>query len=181
MPQAQKAGSKIAHDIYVTRILVKAKGDRATGVEYYDAKGQRQVQEASIVILAAFTVQNPRILLNSFTTKHTNGLANSSRLLGKYMMAHTAANVFGLFKEETQNFLGVTGGQLLSQDNYAKDPRKGYLGSSQWVLANALKPNDLLGVANARPDLFGDSLHKFLETASKHLATMSFLARTCRV
>ena len=67
----------------------------------------------------------------------------------------------------------MTGGQLLSQENYAKDPGRGYLNSSQWLIANALKPNDLLGIANARPELFGDALHDFLRTASHHLATMT--------
>jgi len=89
-------------------------------------------------------------------------------------MAHSTANVFGLFSAETENFLGRTGGQLLSQDNYAKDLRKGYLSSSQWLIGNALKPNDLLGIANSRPELFGNALHEFLAIASQHLATMTF-------
>jgi choline dehydrogenase-like flavoprotein len=91
------------------------------------------------------------------------------------MMAHSTSNVYGLFKEETENHMGMTGGQLLSQENYAKDPGKGYVASSQWLIGNALKPNDLLGIANTRPDLFGDPLHAFLRTAARHLATMTFM------
>ncbi len=175
LPQAEKAGARILHDCSVTRVLTNQEGDRVTGVEYYDGNGRRHVQETAAVILAAFTVQNPRILLNSAAAQHPNRLANSSGLVGRYMMAHTTARVFGLFREDTENFLGVTGGQLLSQDSYAKDPRKGYLGSAQWLIANALKPNDLLGVVNARPELFGNVLHRFLETASRHLACMTFV------
>jgi choline dehydrogenase-like flavoprotein len=175
LPQALYAGARLRHDSYVTRVLTNAAGDRARGVEYYDARGRRHVQEADVVILAAFAIQNPRILLNSATPHHPGGLANSSGLLGRYIMAHSYAGVFGLFKEETENFLGRTGGQLLSQERYAKDPRQGYLGSSQWLIGSALKPNDLLGIANARPELFGAALHRFLETASRHLATMAFV------
>jgi choline dehydrogenase-like flavoprotein len=175
LPQALAAGATIRHHSYVTRVLTNTKGDRAHGVEYYDATGQRRVQEAAVVVLAAFAVQNPRILLNSATARHPQGLANSSGLVGRYLMAHSTANVFGLFKEETENFMGRTGGQLLSQEGYAKDPRKGYLGSSQWLIGNALKPTDLLGIANSRPELFGTALHEFLATASKHLATMTFV------
>jgi choline dehydrogenase-like flavoprotein len=170
LPQAFKAGVTIRHDSCVTRVLTNG-GERATGVEYFDAQGRRQVLEADVVILAAFAFQNPRILLNS----RAGGLANSSGLVGKYMMAHTGGNIFGLFKEDTQNYLGMTGGQLLSQENYAKDPRAGYLASSQWLIGNALKPNDLLGIANSRPELFGRGLHEFLRTAATHLATMTFL------
>jgi len=175
LPQALGAGATIRHRSYVTRVLTDTKGDRARGVEYYDIKGQRHVQEADVVVLAAFTVQNPRILLNSATPRHPNGLANSSGAVGRYIMAHSTANVFGLFKEETENFMGRTGGQLLSQEGYAKDPRKGYVGGSQWLIGNALKPNDLLGIANSRPELFGKALHEFLATASQHLATMTFV------
>src|SRR4029077_7080551 len=135
-----------------TRVLTNPKGERATGVEYYDAQGQRGVQEARVVILAAYAFETPRILLNS----RDGGITNSSGLVGCHMMAHSAANVFGLFKEDTQNYLGMTGGQLLSQENYAKDPKKGYVASSQWLIGNALKPNDLLGICNTRPDLFGE-------------------------
>ena len=53
---------------------------KVTGVEYYDAKKERQVQEASVVVLAAWAAQNPRLLLNSATDKHPKGLANASGL-----------------------------------------------------------------------------------------------------
>ncbi len=171
LPQALQAGARIQHGAGVTRVLTNTKGDRATGVEFYDAQGTRQVQEADVVILAAYTFEIPRVLLNS----REGGLANSSGLVGRSMMAHAAGNVFGLFKENTENYLGMSGGHLLSQDNYAKDPKKGFLASSQWLIGNALKPNDLLGVANSRPDLMGEPLHAFLKTASQHLATMTFV------
>ena len=68
--------------------------------------------------------------------------------------------------------VGVTGGQLVSQEDSAKDLGKRYLGSFQWLIANALKPNDLLGIANTRPAFFGARLHRVLQTACQHLATM---------
>jgi len=171
LPQAIQAGATVVHQGAVTRVLTNAEGTRATGVEYFNALGQRVVQEADVVVLAAYTFETPRILLNS----RPGGLANSSGMVGRYMMAHTTSNVYGLFDEETQNYLGLTGGQLVSQDSYAKDPQKGYLGSSQWLIANAMKPNDLLGISNTRPDLFGEPLHAFLRDASANLGTMTFV------
>ena len=41
---------------------------------------EKQVQEASVVVLAAWSAQNPRIMLNSATEKHSKGLANASGL-----------------------------------------------------------------------------------------------------
>jgi choline dehydrogenase-like flavoprotein len=170
-PQALKAKAKLLNHCAVTRVLTNRNGDLATGVEYFDAQGQRRVIEARVVILTAYAFTNPRILLNS----RPGGLANSSGTVGRYMMAHSTANVFGLFKEETENYMGMTGGQLLSQESYAKDPGKGYVASSQWLIGNALKPNDLLGIADTRADLFGEPLHAFLRTAARHLATMAFV------
>ena len=92
---ARQRGAEVRSFSYVTRVLTNAKGDRVTGVEYYDQKKERQVQEASVVILAAFISQNPRILLNSATDKHPKGLANSNELVGRYVMAHTGATDLG--------------------------------------------------------------------------------------
>jgi choline dehydrogenase-like flavoprotein len=175
LPQAQRAGAAILYNSYAVRVLTDEAGRRATGVEYFDADGRKRVQEGRVIVIAAYAVQTPRILLNSATPKHPAGLANSSGLVGKYMMTHTSANVYGLFHEETENYRGTTGGQLLCQEDYVKDSRRGYVNSATWLIANALKPNDLLGLVNARPQLFGDDLHSFMKTTARHLATMTYV------
>jgi choline dehydrogenase-like flavoprotein len=109
LSEAREAGAEIAHRAYVTRVLANEKGDHATAVEFFGARGERRVQKASIVILASSALQNPRILLNSAGPRHPAGLANSGGLVGKFMMTHAAGNVFGLFKEKTENYRGVTG------------------------------------------------------------------------
>ena len=78
--EARKAGAEVRALSTVTRVLTNQDGSRVTGVEYYDAKKQKQVQEASVVILAAWSAQNPRLLLNSATDKHPNGLANKNQI-----------------------------------------------------------------------------------------------------
>jgi len=96
---AKKAGAEVRAQSTVTRVLCNAQGNKVTGVEYYDAKKERQVQEASVVVLAAWSAQNPRLLFNSATDKHPKGLANSSGLLGKYMMAHFSSGTWAMFDE----------------------------------------------------------------------------------
>ena len=170
IPRALKAGAKMKSDCQVTRVLTDKKGERATGVEYFDSEGNRHEQHADVVVLGAFTIENPRILLNSATSIHKNGLGNSSGMVGKYIMSHPAVTAFGMFDHEMQNYLGTTGGQLLNQDRFQKD--KGAFGSQQWEIALALKPNDLLGIAMSRADLFGDDLHKFMLEASHGMSSM---------
>ncbi len=175
LPKATAAGAILETDATVTRVLTDGSGERATGVEYVDATGSRQVAYADVVVLAAFAVQNPRLLLASATDRHPNGLANSSGHVGRYTMTHPAGLIYGLFDEETRCWQGAFGGQLLNQDGYPKDTHAeaGAFGSYQWMIAQAVKPNDLLGIGTTRPDLFGADLHGFMRRAARGFASMT--------
>jgi choline dehydrogenase-like flavoprotein len=153
----------------VTRVLTDGRGRRATGVEYRDAEGRQRELAADVVVLAAFGVENVRILLNSRSSAHERGLANSSGLLGAYVMSHPAVNVFGLFDEDMQCHMGLSGGLLLNQDRWEKTGRADAFGSRQWAGAQALKPNDLLGIAMSRADLFHRDLERFMQRAVRGL------------
>ncbi len=174
LPEALKNGALIRHNATVCQILTNDKGDKATGVIYIDADGQRIMQPAKLVILAAFAVQTPRLMLLSANDAHPNGLSNQNGLVGKYLMSHTAGLIYGLFDEETQCYLGAAGGQLLNQDHYdQKDKRAKGFGSFQWMIAQATKPNDLLGFAGSNTALFGDALTNFMKKAAHGFATMT--------
>jgi choline dehydrogenase-like flavoprotein len=131
--EARRRGAEVRPFSYVTRVLTAAQGNRVTGVEYFDDKKERQVQEANVVVLAAFPSQNPRLMLNSATDKHPKGLANASGLLGKYMMAHAGATVSALFDEDLQNYFGSFGYQFVSYDRHPKTSRKSAFGSTFWT------------------------------------------------
>jgi choline dehydrogenase-like flavoprotein len=177
LPQATAHGAELRANATVRRVLTDASGGHASGVEYVDVDGVARKVLADLVVLAAFSVQNPRLLLASATPQHPAGLANSSGTVGKYLMSHPGALIYGLFDERTNCHVGATGGQLLSQDGYAKDThaRAGAFGSYQWMIAQATKPSDLLGIATTRPDLFGADLQQFMHTAVHHFATMTAL------
>ena len=73
----------------VHKVLMDPDGNRARGVLYVD-RNTRQSREihARAVILCAQTQESTRILLNSSTTQFSNGLANTSGVLGHYLTAH---------------------------------------------------------------------------------------------
>src|SRR5437899_333269 len=169
LAEARKAGAEVRARSTVTRLLTNRQGTRVRGLEYYDAKKEPQVQEASVVVLAAWSAQNPRLLFNSATDKHPKGLANSSGLVGKYLMAHFSSGTWALFDEDIQSYVGTTGAQLMSYDRYAKTSQKGAFGSSFIVAGSALKTSDLGGFANARLDLFGPDLAAFMKRAARGL------------
>lgn len=173
LPEAKQHKAEIKHQCTVSKILLNKKGDRAIGVEYIDPVGQRQKVFSKAVVVAAFSIQTARLLLLSQHEKHPNGLGNNSDQLGRYLMTHPAHTIWGLFPEETQPHQGLSGGQLMSQYGYQnKQQGQGAYGSYQWLIANASKPNDLLGIATSRPDIFGAKLKPFMEKASKHFGTM---------
>jgi choline dehydrogenase-like flavoprotein len=171
--EARKAGVEVRPFATVTRVLTDEAGGRVTGVEYHDRSGERQVQEASVVVLAAWAAQNPRILLNSATGKHTRGLANASGLVGKYMMSHFASGTFAIFDEDMENHMGTTGAQYMSYERYGKTSHKDAFGSTFIVAGFALKTNDLGGIANARLDLFGPDLDAFMRRAARGLTRIT--------
>ena len=173
-PVARKHGAKFITQAFVTRLLQGRSPSEVAGVEYFDAKGEVQRQMGKLVILAASTVFNPTLLLNSRGAGWENGAGNRSGLVGAYFMTHSIAALYGFFDdEETENYLGVTGAQQTNQDHYDKASLGGRaFGSLQWQLAPTMKPNDLLGVAMSRADLFGKPLQDFMQRAVHHLAVM---------
>jgi choline dehydrogenase-like flavoprotein len=175
LPRAERAGATLVNDAAVTKVLTSTDGTRAIGVEYARKGGTKSVLHAKLVVLAAFAVQNPRLLLASATDKHPQGLGNSSGLVGRYIMTHAAGLVYGLFDEETRPYMGAFGGQLLNQDSYPKTTHSGSgaFGSYQWMIAQAVKPNDLLGISTTRADLFGAALHDFMKRAARGFAGMT--------
>jgi choline dehydrogenase-like flavoprotein len=50
--------------------------------------------------------------------------------------------------------------------------RSGAFGSYQWIIALAVKPNDLIGVSTSRADLFGADLQAFMKRATRGFANM---------
>jgi choline dehydrogenase-like flavoprotein len=71
------------------KVLTDPERNLARGVLYID-RNTRQAREvqARVVILCAQSQESVRILLNSATPQHSNGLANSSGVLGHYLTAH---------------------------------------------------------------------------------------------
>ncbi|MEL7027930.1 MAG: GMC family oxidoreductase [Pseudomonadota bacterium] len=170
IPRAKAAGALFKTGCTVVKVL--SEGDRAVGLEYVNERGERRTVRADLVVLAGSVVGNPALMLNSASDEHPEGLANRNGLVGKYFMTHAMAPVYGLFEDETAPYMGVNGAQLICHEGYEKARADGPFGSYQWLVAPAAKPNDMLGVAMTRADIFGQDLHDFMARANHHLGTM---------
>jgi choline dehydrogenase-like flavoprotein len=73
----------------VYQVLMDSNHRRATGVRYVD-RVSRETKEVRgrVVVLCAQALESLRILLNSKTRQQPEGLANSSGVLGHYLMDH---------------------------------------------------------------------------------------------
>jgi len=83
---AIKTGNLTVKTNAVVREIITGSNGLATGVSYINKDDMQEYQvKAKVVILAASTCESARILLNSRSTAHPNGLANSSNAVGKYL------------------------------------------------------------------------------------------------
>ncbi len=72
----------------------------ATGVSYVNKNDLKEYQVRSrIVVLAASACESARLLLNSKSPRHQNGLANESDTVGRYLTDSTGTSVMGLFPQ----------------------------------------------------------------------------------
>ncbi len=77
-------------DSYVERVLLDATGKQARGVRYIDIDGNVHEVTARVVVVAGGAWETPRLLLRS-------EIANSSGLIGRYLMYHFQTFVIGQF------------------------------------------------------------------------------------
>ncbi|HEY1935518.1 MAG TPA: GMC family oxidoreductase [Acetobacteraceae bacterium] len=124
-PAAIRAGVELRTRCRVREVTVNEHG-MASGAVYYDANGAEVFQPAEVVIVACNGVGTPRLLLNSTSARFPNGIANSSGLVGKNLMFHPYARIFGYFEEELDGNRGP-GNCIWSQEFYETDPARGFV------------------------------------------------------
>ncbi len=90
LPAAQATGRMTLRPNSVVRhIITDTKTGLAKGVAFVDrVTYQEQEAFARVIVVAASTLESTRILFNSKTRQHPNGLGNSSGVLGHYLVDH---------------------------------------------------------------------------------------------
>jgi choline dehydrogenase-like flavoprotein len=90
LPAAARTGRMtLITNAVVSHIIVDADTGKAKGVHYVDSytRNHREVF-GKVVMLCAGTLESTRILLNSTSSLYPNGIANSSGVVGHYLMDH---------------------------------------------------------------------------------------------
>jgi choline dehydrogenase-like flavoprotein len=127
IPVAEKTGRcEIRPNSYVRKIESDAQG-RTTGAVYFDANHREIFQRAKAVVLCANGAETARLLLLSKSKRFPDGLANSSGLVGKYLMWDNGGFASGSFEHPLNEYKSVQVTRVI-HDYYRADPKRGFYG-----------------------------------------------------
>lgn len=132
-PAVVQRGGRLVTGATVRRILVDDAG-LASGAEWVDRSGGVHRIGADVVVCAANAVGTARLLLAS------DGLANSSGLVGRNLMLHPLASVTGLFDGPATGHRAHNGALIQSLEFARSEPSRGFVGGATWALGTAGGP-----------------------------------------
>lgn len=124
-------------DLYTNCMVRKVTSDdtgKATGVSYVDKRDMQEYKlKARVVVLGASACESARIMMNSKSKIHPDGIGNSSGTLGRYLHDSTGASRSGIIPElmdrKRYNEDGVGGMHVYTPwwlDNKKLDFARGY-------------------------------------------------------
>lgn len=132
-PALKSGNVDVIANAMAREVLTNSEGF-ASGISYVDKNDLQEYQVfAKVVVLAASAGESARLLLNSKSTNHPGGLANSSGVIGKYLHDSTGVSMGGvmtkLFDRKRYNEDGVGGLHVYTPwwlDNKKLDFPRGY-------------------------------------------------------
>jgi choline dehydrogenase-like flavoprotein len=128
LPDAIEHGAEIRDRAMAVEIPLDG-GDRVTGVRYFRDRGdgnyREELQRAKHVVVAGYAIETPRLLLNSKSGRFPNGLANSSGLVGKRLMAQAGQVVWGRFPGMIRQYKAPPA-CAETEEFYETDPRNDF-------------------------------------------------------
>ncbi|MBA2474716.1 MAG: GMC family oxidoreductase [Actinobacteria bacterium] len=123
VPDAIEHGVEIRTNSMAVRIEIDGTG-RCTGVTYV-REGREHHQRAALVAVAGYSIETPRLLLNSTSARYPHGLANNDDQVGRYVMVQGAPQVAGRFPERLSMYKGPPP-EISSEDFYETDESRGF-------------------------------------------------------
>jgi choline dehydrogenase-like flavoprotein len=159
VPKAVRAGAEIRARARATSLEVGVDG-RVSAVLYVQDGAERR-QEADVMIVSAFCIETPRLLLHSATSRYPDGLANSSGTVGRYLMAHLADSHIGFFDQPVQMW-STAPGTLLSQHEYGTRKGRPFVGGWSWMTASLFPAEFAKTLSRSEPGLWGEKLMAYL-------------------
>jgi choline dehydrogenase-like flavoprotein len=124
IPDALAHGAEVRADSMVTAIETDERTGTATGVHYI-RRGVPRFQRAAVVAVAGYSIETPRLLLNSASRRFPQGLGNDFDQVGRYLMVQGAPQTAGRFDAEVRMYKAPPP-EVSSEEFYETDPAKPY-------------------------------------------------------
>ena len=167
LPAADKTGNlDLRAQSHVTRIEHDAAG-KVTAVVYFDKDGKEQRQKARIVCVAGNSIETPRLLLLSASSRFKDGLANSSGQVGRNYMRHMTGSVYAMFKQPVHMYRGTTMAGII-RDEARHDTKRGFVGGYELETLSLGVP---FMAAFLNPGAWGSDFAEYMDNYT-HLAGM---------
>jgi choline dehydrogenase-like flavoprotein len=126
IPKAEATGNfELRSECHVAKIEHDDSG-KVTGVVYFDKDGKEQRQKARAVCVAGNSIETPRLLLLSASSKYPDGLANSSGQVGKNYMPHLTGAVYAIMPGEVNMHRGTQMAGIVKDEEVFK-PERGFV------------------------------------------------------
>ena len=124
IPDAIEHGAEIRDRSMVTAVEVDDSSGRVTSVRYLRGDRERS-QRAAAVAVAGYSIETPRLLLNSTSRGFPHGLANGNDQVGRFVMVQGATQVAGRFPDEMRMYKAPPP-EISSEHFYETDPARGF-------------------------------------------------------
>ena len=105
-------------------IEVDESSGQVTGVHYV-RDGNERFQRADAVAVSGYSIETPRLLLNSVSRRFPRGLANGNDQVGRYVMVQGAPQVAGRFPDELRMYKAPPP-EISSEQFYETNERRGF-------------------------------------------------------
>jgi choline dehydrogenase-like flavoprotein len=106
------------------QIEVDDSSGRVTGVTYF-SDGQEFFQPAHSVAICGYAIETPRLMLNSTSKHHPNGIGNAEDLVGRFVMVQGAVQTAGRFDHEMRVYKAPPP-EISSEQFYETDESRGF-------------------------------------------------------
>ena len=126
LPDALEHGVEIRARSMAVRVELDESG-RASGVTYIrEGEEVERFQAAAAVAICGYSIETPRLLLNSTSARFPHGLGNGEDQVGRYVMVQGASQSAGRFPDE-QRMYKAPPPEVSSEQFYETDESRGFV------------------------------------------------------
>ena len=174
IPRALKAGAEVRDLAMVGRIEMDKSGKASSLV--YHREGQWRRQKARHIVVAGYSIETPRLLLNSSCDQFPNGLANENGLVGTHLMIHSGPGVWGYMDEEVRCYRAPPCMAVTEHWNYDDSDEKDFHGGYAFMSQGPL-PVGWAQALSVQRNLWGMKLREEM-TRYNHIAGLRIVGET---